>query len=81
MLTRLIEYLGNKDFLVGTLSYADFVFYEILNYFKYIYPTTITEKLTAYLKRFEELPGVKEYISHPTIDLNVFESGFWTGPK
>jgi len=71
-ITQLTEYLGKKDFLVGKLSYADFIFYEMLSAYQYLFPACITPTLATYIKRFESLPGIKEYIAHPTIDLRYF---------
>jgi len=84
LFTNLTTYLGNKDFLVGTLTFADFLFYEILCYYKYIYPAALTATLTAYINRFENLPGIKEYIAKNTELLKNFmppNKAVWSGPK
>ena len=71
-ITQITEYLGKKDFLAGTLSYADFIFYELLSAFRHIFPASITPTLAAYIQRFEGLPGIKEYIANPSINLKNF---------
>jgi glutathione S-transferase len=81
---KLVAYLGEKDFLVGTLSYSDFLFYELLSYFRYIYPASITPTVAEYINRFENLPGVKEYITNPNVNLKKFLNPYmaiWSGPK
>lgn len=81
---RLVDYLGKKDFLVGTLSYADFLFYEVLSYYRHIYPATQTETVTAYIHRFENLHGIKEYIGKNAQALKVFmppNKAVWSGPQ
>lgn len=70
--------------MVGTLSYADFVFYELLNYYKHIFPASITETLAAYILRFENLHGVKEIIAKNEGILTVFMPkghAIWSGPS
>jgi len=81
-LTDLTTHLGNKDFLAGTLSYADFIFYEILIPFRHIFPASITPTLAAYIQRFESLPGIKEYIANPSINLKNFygKTAQWIAP-
>jgi len=81
-LTNLTAYLSNKDFLAGTLSYADFIFYELLTAFRHVFPASITPTLAAYIQRFEALPGIKEYIANPSINLNHFygKTALWNGP-
>jgi len=83
ILSKITAYLGNKNFLVDTLSYADFIFYELLSAFRHIFPTSITPTLAAYIQRFEALPGIKEYIAHPTINLKQFfgKTAQWSGPQ
>lgn len=83
-LVKLTDYLADKEFLVGSLSYADFLFYELLSYARAIFPNSITEKLAAYIKRFENLPGIKEYIAKPTVNLDHFlnpKYAVWSGIK
>lgn len=61
------EILGEKDWLMGYLTYLDFVFAELLERFRDMdaeLGTTVMEQypnLRVYLERFMELPGVKEY--------------------
>ncbi|EAR88421.1 glutathione S-transferase, amine-terminal domain protein (macronuclear) [Tetrahymena thermophila SB210] len=84
MFKKLTNFLGNKLFLLERLTYADFHFYELVNRVQYIYPQAMTAALTAYLKRFENLPGIKEYIANPNINLKAHLPGFmatWTGPQ
>jgi len=40
--TKIVDYLGDKDFLVGTLSYVDFLLYEVLSAFRHLFPASIT---------------------------------------
>ncbi|EAR99883.2 glutathione S-transferase, amine-terminal domain protein (macronuclear) [Tetrahymena thermophila SB210] len=83
LLKKLVSFLGDKEFLLTTLTYADFLLYEILCYYKYIYPQAITPTLTAYMNRFENLPGIKQYIANPNINLKAFLPPFatWSGPQ
>jgi len=66
-LDDLNEILGQKDWLLGYLTYLDFILVELLERFSDMdaeLGTTVMGKysnLQAYLKRFLELPGVKEY--------------------
>ncbi|KAL4432936.1 hypothetical protein ABPG74_014450 [Tetrahymena malaccensis] len=81
---RLVAYLGDKEYLIGTLTYADFIFYEALSYIRHIYPQAITATLTAYINRFENLPGIKEYIAQHVQELKVFlppGKATWFGPQ
>lgn len=61
-LKRITTYLGDKEFIVGTLTYADFVLYEILTIVGHIYPQSVTPKITAFISRFDNLPGIKQYL-------------------
>ncbi|EAR99881.1 glutathione S-transferase, amine-terminal domain protein (macronuclear) [Tetrahymena thermophila SB210] len=84
LLKKLVSFLGDKEFLLSTLTYADFLLYEVLCYYKYIYPQAITPTLTAYMNRFENLPGIKQYIANPSINLKAFLPTFkstWSGPQ
>lgn len=49
ILSKITAYLGNKNFLVGTLSYVDFIFYEILSVFRHVIPASITPTLAAFI--------------------------------
>jgi len=66
-LKDLNEILGEKEWLMGSLTYLDFCFAELLERFQDMdaeLGMTVLEpypNLQAYLKRFVELPGVKEY--------------------
>ncbi|KAL4478046.1 hypothetical protein ABPG72_013485 [Tetrahymena utriculariae] len=83
-LKKLTDFLGNKEFLLGSLTYADFLFYETLSYYKHIFPQSITPTVANYLNRFQNLPGIKEYIAKPSVDLNAFlppSKAAWHGPK
>ncbi|KAL4478045.1 hypothetical protein ABPG72_013484 [Tetrahymena utriculariae] len=85
MVKRLVAYLGDKEFLLGTLTFADFIFYEALSYIRHIYPqANIYATLTAYLNRFENLPGIKEYLANPDQNLKIFlppNKAAWFGPQ
>jgi len=63
------ELFAKKD---EVFSYADFIFYELLSAFRHIFPASITPTLAAYIQRFEGLPGIKEYIANPSINLKNF---------
>lgn len=82
ILTKLTNYLGDKEFLVGTLSYADFIFYETASLLKHIFPAILTPQITSYSQRFENLPGIKEYFANPSLDLKIYVPPgvtFWKG--
>ncbi|KAM7539217.1 hypothetical protein Aperf_G00000052893 [Anoplocephala perfoliata] len=60
------EYLGNKTWLTGDkINYPDFNLGEVLSQFKKFEPSCLNEfpKLKAYLTRFENLPGLKDYMA------------------
>ncbi|KAL4478036.1 hypothetical protein ABPG72_013475 [Tetrahymena utriculariae] len=83
MLDKIVKILGNQQYILGDLTYADFAFYEILNYYKQIYPQTINKQLQDYINNFESLSGIKEYLVLPDINLKQFlPSQFytWSGP-
>jgi glutathione S-transferase len=64
------KFLGKNKWVVGDrLTYADFYFWEILDLHRtYISPKYLEAEpnLMAYMKRFAELPGVKEYLASPS---------------
>ncbi|CAD5120137.1 DgyrCDS8715 [Dimorphilus gyrociliatus] len=69
-LQRFEDYLKKNEsvgkWLAGeNLSYADFYFYEILDHHRIFKEGCLDKytKLTAYMKTFEELPAIKEYLA------------------
>ena len=60
------KYLGDKPFLTGAEPcIADFMFWELLDESERMVPTALAElpTLTAYHKRFAELPAIAKYIA------------------
>ena len=60
------NFLGSKDFLLGYLTIADFIGYNVLcgiksNFEEDVY-AKFKDTFDPYMKRFEELPKIKEYI-------------------
>lgn len=48
ILTKLTTYLANKEFIVETISFADFIFYETLSFLRNIFPVIITPQIISY---------------------------------
>jgi len=62
-LKKFSDFLGDKEFITGDLSYADFAFAESLDSHLEFEPTVLDnfENLKLYLQRFYSLPGIAEY--------------------
>ncbi len=67
MLEKLSKVLGKNDWLCGKdITYIDFLFHETLDcLFKHNPDILKFPNLTDYLRRFKELPKIKEYMSSP----------------
>lgn len=79
-----MKHLGENKYLTGTLTYADFLFYETITVIADVYPEVVTPAITAFIHNFENLPGIKEYIAKPTVNLKVYfppGKAAWSGPK
>jgi len=52
--------LGDKKFICGELSWADFRFYELWKQLTFFSPESFDKcpKIKAYIARFEALPGI-----------------------
>nr|XP_047131840.1 glutathione S-transferase Mu 1-like [Hydra vulgaris] len=60
------DFLGESDFLAGQkLTFVDFIFYELLDLHKLLKDNILAPfpKLEAFVKRFEELPEIHEFMS------------------
>ncbi|KAG5185264.1 glutathione S-transferase [Tribonema minus] len=64
-LDQLETYLGTKEWLVGTLSTADFVIYDRLSVLNRYLPGCVDARavLKAYAERFRTLPRVCDYLA------------------
>ena len=60
-------FLGDKQFLLGSLTVADFGMYEVLRVLRAWNKDIFDDvpKLVAYIKRFEALPTIKAYLESP----------------
>lgn len=60
---QIAKFLGDKDWLLGYLTIADFRIAEAVNYLEGIWPTHFKEfpKLSALRDRFNALPEIKAY--------------------
>ena len=59
------NFLGNKEFLLSYLTIADFIAYNVLCGLKVNFEELYVQSkdiFDLYMKRFEELPRIKEYI-------------------
>lgn len=80
------SYLGEKQFLIGDrISYADFVFYEVLYTHKLFIPKCELQKrhanLADYMKRIESIPSIAKYIEEKSKKRSVYAStAQWQGP-
>ena len=64
--TALSKFLGDYNYFAGeNLSYVDFFAYEFLDLHRTFVPGLLdkTTNLSAFMKRIEELPRIKEYMS------------------
>jgi len=59
------KYLGDKSYLVGYITAADFLLYEMLDQTRLMVSTSLQPypNLKAFLDNFEAQPAVKEYMS------------------
>ncbi|CAG2171422.1 unnamed protein product, partial [Oppiella nova] len=64
-LNDLVKFLGDKQWLTTSLSYVDFLAYELLDWFRLFTPETIAKYpvIGQYLDRFEALPTINSYQS------------------
>jgi len=60
-------FLGDKQFLLGSLTVADFGMYEVLRVLRAWKKDIFNDlpKLVAYIERFEDLPTIKAYLESP----------------
>lgn len=64
-IAALDKFLGDKSFMAGSkLTVCDFHLYEMLDQHLVFEPSILNDfpKLTEYHQRFQELPGIKEYL-------------------
>jgi len=71
------KFLGNRNWMAGDrITYADFVVYDVLDWMGILFSPKYIEadgNLNAYMKRIEELPGVKKFMaSSAYIRLPIF---------
>ncbi|KAL4477678.1 hypothetical protein ABPG74_002828 [Tetrahymena malaccensis] len=59
-LQKIIKQLNNKEFLLGSFTYVDIMFYDLLRYIEFIYPNM--QLLPNYQKRIESIPQIKKYL-------------------
>jgi len=66
-LRSLQNYLGNKNFICGSLTIADFVLYERIDVASLMFPGKLDSypQLKAYKQRFENLDAIKSYRNSP----------------
>jgi len=66
-LREVSKFLDNRKWVAGDkLTYADFFVYDILDLHRILFNPKFFEanaNLVSYMKRFEELPGVKKYMA------------------
>ena len=65
MLNQLANFLGDKEWLTGSISYVDFMGYVMIDIMRQYTPQTMAKypTLEKYLERFESLPAIKAYLS------------------
>jgi glutathione S-transferase len=65
-LDNIQKFLGDKDWLMGYLTLADFKLAEPLNYVEGIWPDHFKEypKLSVLKSRFNQLPEIQAYYAH-----------------
>jgi len=86
-LKQFSDFLKDKKFLVGAeIVSADFNFYDYLDALKYLDPHCLDKypNLQEYIKRVENLPQIKAYMSSPNFiswPLNNKHATFGSGPK
>ena len=66
-LPKIVEWLGDKQFLTDSLTWLDFYFWEILELAKSCYDDLLTDfpVLGAYHQSVANLPRLKEYLDDP----------------
>lgn len=76
-LKLLSNFLGDKEWFVGSLTYVDFIAYEMLDMIRTFNPKTLDQfpALKSFMTRFEGLEPIKKYMSSPE-----FISWPFTGP-
>ncbi len=59
------NFIGEKDFLTGTLTIADFFFFEVLNFILAAKPEALSSysRILKVHDRMANLSGVKEHIA------------------
>ena len=64
-LELLSKFLGTNEWLVGKLTYVDFLAYETFDWLRQFSPESLQkfDNLVQYLKRFESLPAISAYIN------------------
>jgi glutathione S-transferase len=67
LLKSFSAYLGDKPYLVGQISLADFIFYEMLWQLRVFAPSTVAAhaNLGAYITRFEAQPQIAGFLKSP----------------
>ncbi len=64
-LELLSKFLGNNEWFIGSLTYVDFLAYELIDWFRLFSPESVQKwkNLMQYIERFESLPPIKTYIT------------------
>ncbi|KAL4432929.1 hypothetical protein ABPG74_014443 [Tetrahymena malaccensis] len=84
LLNKVVDFLGQKDYLLDSLTYADFIFYDTIILLFYLYPQSKCQALIDYTKRFENIDGIKQYVETPhSYDKYFFHKIYasWSGPN
>jgi len=86
-LKQFSDFLKDKQFLVGAeIVSADFNLYDFLDVLKHLEPNCLDKysNLQEYIKRIENLPKIKAYMSSPSFiswPINNKMAAFGAGPK
>ena len=81
-LLTILKFLGDKNWLLGYLTFADFRFQELVHFVKHLFPKHFCNIGKAYLERFEALPGIKEfYAKAENANLPFVPTNFGNWPK
>ncbi|KAL4478037.1 hypothetical protein ABPG72_013476 [Tetrahymena utriculariae] len=84
LIKKTVDFLGQKQFLLDSLTYANFIFYDTIILLFYLYPQSKCQALIDQAKRFENIDEIKQYAEIPHSQDKVFFYKIyasWSGPN
>eukprot|EP00736_Rhodelphis_marinus_P000989 Rmarinus@m.16972 len=78
-LHKIEEFLGDEPWVAGNkLTYVDFLLYEVLDWIRMVFIDAYDPypRISAFMKRFEALPGIRKFHKGPKFERKRFLTPF-----